>query len=260
MVLKDGWDEIKMSLHDYIDYDIDAEKQKNKKNAEKILKDFPGAEGLNEVLGGVQSLIDSEVYDKVYEASEKDPKEMTSYIESVDDLLKLRQVKLASEVLKDPHLYVASLTGVIISSHFQATFAFIGGIHYAYTQKKLNCNSTVKEHAILERLMSLLDDFDKPVNFQSPDEEFYKKLKNIKWDKQAKKLFGKIDRIRGDIATVRWGTKAITFGNGENRLLTFLAACNSVNQGRNEILPEDVVIAYRTYLKLLNTDITKLEM
>jgi hypothetical protein len=250
--------EIKVSLHDYIDYDIDEEKEKNKENTEKILKDFPGVEGLKEVLDGVQALMDSEVYDKVYEASEKDPEEMTSYIESVDELLKLRQVKLASEVLKDPPLYISSLTGVIISSHFQATFAFIGGIHYAYAQRRLSRTSTVKEHDILERLMALLDDFDKPVNFQPPDEEFYKKLKDIKWDKTAKKLFGKIDRIRGDIATVRWGTKATTFGNGENRLLTFLAACNAVNQGRNEILSEDVVVAYKTYLKLLNTDISKL--
>ena len=126
---------IKMSLHDYIDWDIDEEKEKNKKNAEKILKEFSDVEGLKEVLDGVQSLMDSEIYDKVYDASEKDPEEMTSYIESVDDLLKLRQVKIASEVLKDPPLYISSLTGVIISSHFQATFAFIGGIHYAYTQK-----------------------------------------------------------------------------------------------------------------------------
>ena len=247
-------------LDEYIDWDINDEKQKNKKNAEKILKEFPDVEGLNEVLESVQSLMDSEIYDKVYEASEKDPEEMTSYIESVDELLKLRQVKLASEVLKDPPLYISSLTGVIISSHFQATFAFIGGIHYAYAQRKLSRTSTVKEHAILERLMSLLDDFDKPVNFKTPDEEFYKKLKNIKWDKQGKKLYKKILVIIRDIALVRWGTKSSTFGNGEHRLLTFLAACNAVNQGRNKILPEDVIVAHKTHLKLLNTDISKLEV
>ena len=246
-------------LDEYIDWDIDEEKGKNKNNAEKILKEFPDVKGLKEVLDDVQALMDSEIYEKVYEASEKDPEEMTSYIESADELLELRQVKLASEILKDPPLYMPSFfTNTIISSHFQATFAFIGGIHYAYTQRKLSRNSTVKEHAILERLISLLDDFDKPVNFQAPDEEFYTKLKDIKWDKQAKKLFVKILKIRRHIAVVRWGTKSSTFGSGEYFALIFLAACNSVHHGRDKILPEDVVIAYKTYLKLLNTDISKL--
>lgn len=249
-----------MALHDYIDWDIDKEKEKNKKNAEKVLRDFPDVKGLKDVFDDVLALLDSEIYDKVYRAGQKNPVEMTSYIDTVDDLLRLRQVKLASEILKNPPLYVASLTGVIIITHFQALFAFIGGIHYAYAQKKLNRNSTVKEHTILEHLMSLLDDFDTSVNFQPPDEEFYKKLKDIKWDKQGKKLFGKIDRIRGNIATVRWGSTSSTFGTTENFALTFLAACNVVNQNRNKMLKEDVVTAYKTYLKLLNTDITKLNM
>ncbi|MEL7669614.1 hypothetical protein [Methanobacterium sp.] len=247
-----------MALHDYIDYDIDEEKQKNKKNAEKLLKDFSDVEGLKEVLDDVLSLMDSEVYDELYGAGHKNPEEMTSYIDTVDDLMRLKQVKLASEILKDPPLYVASLTGVIIITHFQALFALIGGIHYAHAQKKLNRNSTVKEHAILERLISLLDDFDKPVNFKVPDEEFYNKLKDVKWDKQGKKLFGKIDRIRGNIATVRWGSTSSTFGTTENFALTFLAACNVVHQNRNKMLKEDVVKAYKTYLKLLNIDTSKL--
>ena len=204
--------------------------------------------------------MDSEIYDKVYEASEKDPEEMTSYIESVDELLKLRQVKLASEVLKDPPLYISSLTGVIISSHFQATFAFIGGIHYAYAQRKLSRTSTVKEHAILERLMSLLDDFDKPVKFKKPDDEFQNKLKKIKWNKTGKKLFSELDSVRGGVQVDRWGTETHTFGSGENFALTFLAACNAVHHNRDIILKEDMIKAYKTYLKLLDTDISKLEV
>lgn len=129
------------------------------------------------------SLKDSKVYERFYEASLKDPEEMTSYIDTVDDLLKLRQVKLATEVLKDPPLYLPFLTDVIISTHFNATFAFIGGIHYAYAQKKLGHKSTVKEHGILERLMLLLDDFNELGEFKKPDKEFYQKLRKIKWEK-----------------------------------------------------------------------------
>lgn len=116
----------------------------------------------------------SKVYERTYKNSKMNPEEDSSYIDTTDDLLKLKQVKLASEVLKKPPLYIASLTGVIVAAHFQALFAFIGGIHYAYAQKKLGQESTVKEHAILEHLMSLLDDFDKPVNFQPLMRNFIK--------------------------------------------------------------------------------------
>lgn len=127
-------------------------------------------------------------------------------------------------------------------------------------KKKLNHKNTVKEHDIMERLISLLNDFNKPGEFQTPDKEFYQNLRKIKWDKQGKKLFSELGSIRIAIRVDKWGTGTDVFGSGENFALTFLAACNAVNQGRNKILLEDVVMAYKAYLKLLNTDITKLEV
>ncbi|MGB9979521.1 hypothetical protein [Methanobacterium sp.] len=104
-------------LDEYIDWDIDEEKEKNKKNAEKILKEFSDVEGLKEVLDGVQALMDSEIYDKVYKASEKDPEKMASYIDSADELLRLRQVKLASEILNEPPLYMPSFLQILLFFH-----------------------------------------------------------------------------------------------------------------------------------------------
>ncbi len=84
----------------------------------KTLNEFNGVEGLNEVIEGLLSLKDSKVYERTYENSKMNPEEDSSYIDTTDDLLKLRQVKLASEVLKKPPLYIASLTGVIVATHF----------------------------------------------------------------------------------------------------------------------------------------------
>ena len=246
-------------LDEYIDWDIDEEKEKNKKKAEKILKEFYDVEGLKDILDDVQALIDSEIYDKVYDATKTKEKKLGGN-ETVEDLLKLPQVKYATKVLKDPPLYVASLTGVIISSHFIATVSMIDFISYAYKQEDLSQNDLNKNYSILERLMSLLSNFSTVKEYKAPDEEFYKKLKDIKWDKTAKKLFKKIFGIRGHIALVRWGSDSSTFNTGENFALTFLAACNSVHQDRDKILPEDIIVSYKTYLKLLNTDITKLEL
>ena len=245
-----------MGLWENIEWDIDEEKQKNKINAEKILKEFPNVEGLKDVLDSVQALMDSEIYDKVYETSKN--KEGKLRDETVEDLLELPQVNYATKVLKDPPLYVASLTGVIISSHFIATVSMIDFITYAYKQEDLSQKDLNKNHSILERLMSSLNNFNTVKEYKVPDEKFYKKLKQIKWDKQGKKLFNKINGIRRDITIVKWVSDASTFGTGENFALTFLAACNSVNQSRNKILTEDVIIAYKAYFKLLNTDISKL--
>ncbi|WP_424355476.1 hypothetical protein [Methanobacterium sp. MBAC-LM] len=244
-------------LDEYIDWDIDEEKEKNKKNAEKILKEFSDVEDLREVLDGVQSLIDSEIYDKVYEASNLGEEIGNFSAPSVEYLLeRYRQDRYASSVLKNPTLNL--FTDNIIFSHYLATWGTIGFVNYVYKGSKLSLNDLDLQHTVLERLMSLLDDFDKPVNFQPPDEDFYKKLKDIEWDKQGKKLYKKILVIIRDITLVRWGTKSSTFGNGEHRLLTFLAACNAINQGKDKILAEDVVVAHKAHLKLLNTDISKL--
>lgn len=249
-----------MSLSDYIDWDIDEEKRKNRVRADRILKDFSDVEGLGEVLSGVLGLMDLEIYNKLYESTKKNPEELTSYIESAEELLTLRQVKLAVDVLKKPPLYIPPVTGVIIASHFQAAFLYIGGIHYAHTQRKLGQNATLMEHAVLERLMVLLDDFDSSVGFHPPDEDFYRKLKSIKWSKGGKRLHKKIYDILFDINDVKLRGGSSTFSNGENFTLTFLAACCAVVHGRDKILPEDVVMANKTYLKLLNTDIEGLEL
>lgn len=204
---------------------------------------------------------DSEIYGKVYEDSKMKEEETSAYIDTVDDLLKLRQVKLASEVLKKYPLYISFLTGVITGANFEAIFGLINEVDYAYIQKKLDHKDTVREHALLERLMSLLDDFDKPGDFEKPDKEFYQKLKGIKWEKTGKKLYKKLSNLKFKIQLVIFRTSdPTTFESGENFALTFLAACNSVNHDRDIILKEDMIIAYKTYLKLLNTDISKLEI
>ncbi|MDI6723039.1 MAG: hypothetical protein QMD61_00175 [Methanobacterium sp.] len=237
-------------------WDIEEEKEKNRKSAEKILKNFPNVKGLKEVLDDVQSLMDSNIYEKVYEASNLEEEIGDFSPPSIEYLLNhYRQDRYSSKVLKNPSLNL--FTDNIIFSHYLATTGTIGFVNYVYKKRKLSLNDLDKQHAVLERLMSLLDDFDKPQNFQPPTEEFYEKLKNIGWDKKGKKLHKKMYDILYHLNDVRFGGSG-TFSNGENFTLTFLAACNAVNQNRDNISPEDVVMAYKTFSKLINTDITKL--
>ena len=155
--------------------------------AEKTLSEFDGVEGLNEVIDGILNLKDSKVYERFYKASMEGQEKGISVKENENDLLKFPQVKLASEVLKDPPLYLPPLNDVIISIHFISIMHVIIWRYYTCTNKNLSHNDLSKAHTvILERIMSLLDDFDKPGEFEKPDEEFYQKLRKIKWDKRGK--------------------------------------------------------------------------
>ncbi len=227
--------------------------------AEKILNEFNGVERLDEVIKGILNLKDSEIYGKVYETTKTKEGKLGGN-ETVEDLLEFSQVKYATKVLKEVPIYLPPLTDVIVSSHFIATVSMIDFITYAYKQADLSQKDLNKNHSILERLMSLLDDFDKPGEFQKPDKEFYQKLKKIKWNKEGKKLYNELGSIRIAVRVDKWGTDSSTFGTGEGFTLTFLAACNAVHHDRDRILKEDMIKAYKTYLKLLDTDISKLEV
>lgn len=229
--------------------------------AEKTLTEFNNVDGLNEVIERLLSLKDSKVFESFYKASMEGHEKGISVKETEEDLLEFPQVKWASEVLKDPPLYLPPLNDVIISIHFISMMHVIIWRYYTCINKKLNHNDLSKAHTIvLERIMSLLDDFDKPGEFQTPDKEFYQNLRKIKWDKTGKKLLSELGSIRIAIRVDKWGTGTDEFGTCENFALTFLAACNSVHQNRDRILKEDIVKAYNTYLKLLNTDISKLDL
>ncbi|KAF5067442.1 hypothetical protein DSECCO2_253100 [anaerobic digester metagenome] len=244
-------------LDEYIDWDVDEEMGKNRVRADRILKDFSDVEGLGEVLSGVLGLMDSEVYNRVYLASDLG-EEISNFAPPSREYLfeHYKQDQYACTILRKPVLNL--FTDNVILQHYLATSGTIGFVHHAYKGFKLSLKDLDKEYVVFERLMVLLDDFDSSVGFHPPDEDFYRKLKNIKWDKNAKKLYGGILRIIRDITLVKWGTNSSTFGSGENFTLTFLAACNAVVHGRNKILPEDVSISHKTHLKLLNTDINNL--
>ncbi|SCG84764.1 Region of a membrane-bound protein predicted to be embedded in the membrane [Methanobacterium congolense] len=63
------------------------------------------------------------------------------------------QNRYAVTVLSDHPLYVASLTGVIISTHFLAITGIIGFVNYAYKKDKITLKDLDKQYKILERLM-----------------------------------------------------------------------------------------------------------
>ncbi|MBI5680358.1 MAG: hypothetical protein HZC47_05660 [Methanobacterium sp.] len=234
------------------------------KTSQKLIKEtqteFNDTDELNETIKGLLNLKDSEIYEKVYEATKLESKEVEQQ-ETLDNLLKVPQYQHATKILKKPLLYFPPITDLIEAGHFLGIINMIDLIAYAYKQNTLTSEDLKKNYALLERLMSSLNNFDTVKDYDVPDEEFYQELRQMKWDKKGKRLFGKLEDVRGKIMVDRgWGSASSTFQTGEMFMLGFLAACNAVNHERNVMLTEDVIMAYKTYFKLLNTDISKLEL
>lgn len=102
------------------------------------------------------------------------------------------------------------------------------------------------------------DEFD-DFNIIHPPENFFLELKNIKWQsKESKMLFNKLNKIKMRLLyELANEIKFKRLESGENSFLKYIAACNALKNNRNGILPEDIVHSYKTYFKLLKTDITR---
>lgn len=226
----------------------------------KIKAEFRDVKELDETIDRILSLQESEIYEELYGIVRTKTNKLLVN-ETLDDLFEFPQYKYATKILKKPPLYLPPFTDLIEAGHFIMTFSMIGFIIYTYKRKYKTPKDLKRNFQILERLMSSLNHFNTTKDYKVPDETYYKKLKQIKWNNQGKKLFKKLDDVKSKIMIDRgWGTASSTFETGEMFMLTFLAACNAVNHQRNTMLPEDVIMAYKTYLKLLNTDISRLEL
>ncbi|MBI5679403.1 MAG: hypothetical protein HZC47_00675 [Methanobacterium sp.] len=119
-----------------------------------------------------------------------------------------------------------------------------------------------------ERIIFALDDFDS-VNLNElpePTPEYFQALKKIKWeDKNTKELYKKLMDIMFEVMYFvldypdlgeRVGSLS-TYRSTEDLFILTLAGCSAVNDSRQKIEEKDVVRAYKTFFKLIKTDVTE---
>lgn len=108
-----------------------------------------------------------------------------------------------------------------------------------------------------ERLLFAQEKFDEVSQWPKPSEEFFQQLKSVKWDKDtfklAKKLLRFKNRLEYDILhQISYQRLALI----EEEFIELMAMCSAVKDNRNIISKDDLIKGYKTYLKLLNTDVT----
>ncbi|SCG84770.1 putative protein [Methanobacterium congolense] len=227
-----------------------------------LLLDEFDVEGLKEVVSGLKSLESEGFHERFFEAYLVRLEISVPGAElSVDEKRNDDMLTLAYQNLNRNHFFSLK-KDLILFEHFSEISAFLLPLYYMCLGRKFT-HGDVKafyDARIDERLVFLLDEFDEPLNVPKPTPEFFKKLKKLQWqDKKTKKLY---DNLRELLVYAGKGfhidNKLMDFQVRERIFLLSLMACSAVVGGRDRINLDDVVRAYRTYLKLLKTDLPAL--
>ncbi|MBI5679835.1 MAG: hypothetical protein HZC47_02935 [Methanobacterium sp.] len=231
------------------------------KHYNSLIDEFGDVDGVRELADEIKGLYDSELYEKffnvfVFHDKHNDLKEIKF---TEEDSKKVVMAQLAYGNMGHPIVYSPPLTDLLIFYDFYRVYTFFADIYEINTGKKVDYNEMRKIHLckLDEHLIFALDKFDEVTETPEPTAEYFQKLGKVKWkDKKTKKLLGKTIRLYGSIHTEKWGIRE--GGNltvSEEKFLLLLAGCSAVNNNRDKINMEDIIIAYRTYFKLLKTDL-----
>ena len=215
------------------------------------------------IIQKIESLKDSHVYMGLYDTVKK----IKSVGHKVDPVLSSwdeMQYRNFIEALNLKHGILSS--GTIKYKHAYGTLSMIGLIS-SFRLKKI-MESTLDEYKrefnVYERLIEFGWEFD--TRKEDPplaQTAFYQAMKNIKWDGEAAKIHKKFEHNLSLINLRAFKKKFSMDIQTDMEILNkatteLLSASEAVHKNHPKILPEDVIMAWKIWFKLLDTDITKL--
>jgi hypothetical protein len=227
--------------------------------------------GLESVLFEIKDLSESGLYKrliKAYDAENKIPKDR---VFTVEESLKVPLLKLADENLRFGGLLTTIFTGSLVTAkQILSIYSFIEFTYCIFVGRPTNWGDALNIYfsGLDERIVFALDRFDEVEleDLPEPTSEYFQMLRGLKWkDKKAKKTYDKLTELMMEISDFvldypdlnqRVG-RLSTYWSTEDLFIRTIAGCSAVNDNRLEIEAEDVVVAYKTFFKLIKTDVTK---
>jgi hypothetical protein len=177
-----------------------------------------------------------------------------------DEMLDIRLLRVSFENSSHPIIYLPPLTDLIDPKMPAVMYNFLECIYYTRVERSLERADIEQIYfsCLDERIVFALDKFDEASEVPEPTAEYFQKIKKLKWkNKKSKKIFKRLENVKTDIGNSIFGIRPINFPTTEYAFLLFLAGCSAVNDDRREIIEIDVVKAYKTYFKLIKSDLTK---
>ncbi len=251
----------------------EKEKEEGKKKINQLffLLENSEIDGLDEILVQINDLRQSKIYEKIIKTATIDRRSSGTRKGTFEEGSRVRLLKSARGVLNFGGLTTNLFSSSIISLRDLALLhAYIETLYCIKKgrRNKWNDYKNIYFSRLDERIVFALDQFDelKLDDLSEPTAEYFQKLKKLKWkDKNAKKLYDKINEFMFEIKRLvknypdlieqaGWIT---TYKVTEDLFIQTLAGCNAANDNRYEVKAEDVIIAYKTFFKLIKTDVTK---
>jgi len=246
---------------------IIKEREKIKNSANEILLDYPDLEGLDDVFTSIWEVIGSKNFKDFIKNFKRIFK---CFLESASSVFEVSN-DLTNEFPQTKYIkdvYSPSRFHYLLPVRFKGKMGLEG---YRSLEKLileiLAYSDEVNPSDVFylrNKIMVFLDDFDKGVEINGPDKEYFMKLKELKFDKNAKKLLNKIyniydkyrktysDEVFHDDPDAGYPSKIGLFIGNSYKAWVFLCCCSAVNNGRDVVVFDDVICAFKTYFKLLN--------
>lgn len=147
---------------------------------------------------------------------------------------------------------------------FSDVYTILEQLYFIQLNRKLGCDDLLDLYfgGLDERLVFFLDDFDQinDEEIPTPTKEFFQAIKYVKYQNNTiKMMLIKLEEL------IYLSLKN-TFGNCqpyhklEKNVIKTLVHSSAIKNNRNEIKVEDIITAYNTYFKLLQTDVTQYKL
>ncbi|KZX12931.1 hypothetical protein [Methanobrevibacter curvatus] len=251
-----------------VEYNMEKEKRNLKKKTEKILKKYPNVDDLEYVLEKILTLVDSKPFNiltknlvnYILKFNEVHPEEDID-IELLWEEFPMLKDAFVLDMVKDTSRSIFSRrSDTITYTQFGNFLSFNIGILSIKEEDPLYSRERI--YNLSNKVMVLLDEFDKDIYLNTVDVNFFRSLDAVKWNKDAKKLFKKMVWVLLDIpsliiATLFSDIISDIFATYRTTL-TVLVTCSTVKNNRNIMEYEDVICAFKTFFKLIDADINDL--
>ncbi|OPY20434.1 MAG: hypothetical protein A4E26_01918 [Methanobacterium sp. PtaU1.Bin097] len=251
----------------------EKERERGQEDIENLFNYLESSEveELDEVLIEIKNFGESGLYERLIKSYEMEMEVKRDRVFTLDELLQVQILRLARDNLRFGGLLTTIFTDSLITAKpFLSIYSFIEFTYPIFTGRSTNWDDWLNIYfsGLDERIIFALDKFDEVEleNLPEPAPEYFQMLRKVRWEnKKAKKTYDKLTELMFEMMDLvldylrpnEWIKKFSKYRSTEDLFIRTIAGCSAVNDDRLEIEAEDVVKAYKTFFKLIKTDVTK---
>lgn len=217
--------------------------------------------GLTEILDEIQDIWKSGFYEEFMLAFEE--RKMDSRHLTFEELAHNRLMVLAAANLPATDLRTIAFSKTSLNV-FRSMRPLIETAYYLNSGRPFSWDDSlnIAFSGLDARLLFALDRFDQIEDVPEPTAEFFQKLGETQiFDKKTSDFYLTITNLLIDIKNEIFGMRFRDFNSDyvptEGLFIQLLAGCNAVHHNREHIIEEDIIKAYKTFLKFIKTNINK---